>query len=109
LASGKFSIVEIGFREEILTWDLGRGETAVLSYALSNPGWIAILDDRIARNCARSYSIPFKGTLAVVILAKQQGVIDSAVRVMRSLQIAGLRLDDAVIRQALKQTVGEDW
>lgn len=109
LAAGKFSVVEVALREEILTWDLGRGETAVLSYALSNPGWSAILDDRVARNCARSYSIPFKGTLAVVILAKQQGVVDSAARVMRSLQVAGLRLDDAVIRHVLKQTVGEDW
>jgi len=109
LTAGKFSIIDAPLREEILTWDLGRGETAVLSYALSNPGWIAILDDRAARTCARSYSIPYKGTLAVVILAKQEGEIDSAANVMRSLQAAGLRLDDAVIRQALKQTVGEDW
>ena len=109
LNAGKFSVVDVPPREEILTWDLGRGETAVLSYALSNPGWIAILDDRAARTCARSYSIPCKGTLAVVILAKQQGVIDSAASAMHSLQAAGLRLDEAIVRQALKQTVGEDW
>jgi predicted nucleic acid-binding protein len=70
LARGRFPIVESPFREEILTWDLGRGETAVLSYALSNPSWIAILDDRAARTCARSNAIPYKGTLAVVILAR---------------------------------------
>jgi predicted nucleic acid-binding protein len=109
LAAGKFSLVDAPLREEILTWDLGRGETAVLSYALSNPGWIAILDDRAARTCARSYSIPCKGTLAVVIQAKQEGEIDSAASVMRSLQAAGFRLDETVVRQALKQTVGEDW
>ena len=108
LSSGKFSIVAAPLREEILTWDLGRGETAVLSYALSNSGWIAILDDRVARTCARSYSIPYKGTLAVVILAKKEGEIDSAAKVMCSLQAFGLRLDEAVVRQALKQTVGED-
>jgi predicted nucleic acid-binding protein len=109
LSRGKFIIVDAPFREEILTWDLGRGETAVLSYALSNPGWIAILDDQAARTCARSYSIPYKGTLAVVILAKQQGEIDSAAVVMHSLKAAGLRLDEAVVREALKLTVGEDW
>lgn len=109
LARGKFPIVDAPYREEILTWDLGRGETAVLSYALSNPGWTAILDDQAARTCARSYSIPYKGTLAVIILAKQAGEVDSAADVMRSLKSAGLRLDDAVVRQALKRTVGEDW
>jgi predicted nucleic acid-binding protein len=109
LAAGKFSIVEAPLREEILTWDLGRGETAVLSYALSNPSWVAVLDDRAARTCAKSYSIPCKGTLAVVILAKQAGVIDSAADAMRLVQAAGLRLDDAIVRQALKHTVGEDW
>ena len=109
LTAGKFSIVETDSREEILTWDLGWGETAVLSYVLTNPGWTAILDDRAARACARSYSIPFKGTLAVVILAKQVGEIDSAAGAMRLLQAAGLRLDEAVIREALKLTVGEDW
>ena len=109
LSAGKFSIVDAPAREDILTWDLGRGETAVLSYALSNPGWIAILDDRAARTCARSYSIPYKGTLAVIIIAKQEGEIGSAADAMRSLQAAGLRLEDAIIRQALKQTVEEDW
>ena len=29
----------------VLAWDLGAGETAVLSYALANPGWKAIIDD----------------------------------------------------------------
>ena len=109
LASGKFPVIETPFRAEILTWDLGHGETAILSYALSNPGWTAILDDRAARTCARGFAIPHKGTLAVVIMAKQRGLIDSAANVMRSLQAAGLRLDDGVIRQALKQTTGEDW
>ena len=68
---------------EILAWDLGKGETAVLSYALTNPGWTAIIDDRAARKCAMSFSIPIKGTLAVVILAKKHGLVDSAADVLR--------------------------
>lgn len=109
LASGKFPISEIPALPEILAWDLGKGETAVLSYALTNLGWTAIIDDRAARKCALSFSIPFKGTLAVVILAKKQGFVNSAANVMRSLQAAGLRLDDETIRVALKKTVNEDW
>jgi predicted nucleic acid-binding protein len=109
LASGKFPVSEIPVLPEILAWDLGKGETAVLSHALTNPGWTAIIDDRAARKCALSFSIPTKGTLAVVILAKKHGLVTSAGDVMRSLQAAGLRLDDETIRVALKKSVNEDW
>jgi predicted nucleic acid-binding protein len=67
------------------------------------------IDDRAARKCALSFSIPFKGTLAVVILAKKRGLISSAAEVMRALQTAGLRLEDDVIRAALQHSAGEDW
>jgi predicted nucleic acid-binding protein len=109
LASRTFPVEEVAIRPEILAWDLGQGESAVLSYALSNPGWVAIVDDRAARNCARSFSIPLKGTLAVVILAKNRGLVTSAAEIMRSLQTAGLRLDEEVIRIALMQILGETW
>ena len=109
IAEGNFPISVISALPDILAWDLGKGETAVLSYALANPGWTAIIDDRAARKCAMSFSIPVKGTLAIIILAKKQGVIESAANVMRSLVAAGLRIDDQMIRIALKKTINEDW
>ena len=93
----------------MLAWDLGDGETAVLSYALANHGWTAILDDRAARKYALSFSIPYKGTLAIVILARKHNIIPSAAASLHSLQSAGLRLDDEVIRAALRNLVGEEW
>ena len=44
-----------------------------------------------------------------MILAKKRGMVTSAADVMHSLLAAGLRLDDDVIRLALKQTVDEKW
>jgi hypothetical protein len=41
------------------------------------------------------------GTLAVVILAKQQGLIESAAQVMYDLRSNDFHLDDAIIREAL--------
>jgi len=93
----------------ILAWDLGRGETAVLAYALAHPVWVAVLDDGAARRCARSLSLTYTGTLAVVILAKQYGLIESAGKVLQALREADFRLDDAIIREALARTVGETW
>jgi predicted nucleic acid-binding protein len=94
---------------ELLAWDLGAGETAVMAYALAHSGWTAILDDRAARKCARSFAIRVKGTLAVVIMAKQQDLIPSAAAVIRQLRQYNYQIQESIVRDALAQTVGETW
>ena len=76
--------------------------------AVAEPGWIAILDDAAARKCARSFSVLIKGTLALVLLSKQRGLIPSAADVLRSLRTSGFRLDDRTVSEALKRDVGEE-
>jgi predicted nucleic acid-binding protein len=109
LAHGELRVVPVPALPEVLAWDLGAGETAVLSFAISNPDWHAIIDDRAARKCARTLGIAHKGTLAVVLMAKKQGLVESAAVVLRSIQSAGLQLDDHLVRQALKEFVDENW
>ncbi len=94
---------------ELAAWDLGSGETAVLSYALENPGWTAILDDGAARKCAVTFDVDVKGSLAIVILAKKRGLIPQAKQVLHTMQEVGLRLDERIIRRILKETINEDW
>jgi len=110
LSADRFTIVDTPSPPAgILAWDLGAGETAVLAFALYKEGWTAILDDAAARRCALSFSLPFKGTLAVVLMAKQRGLISSAADVLHVLRAIGFRLDDETIREALISTVGEEW
>ena len=94
---------------ELAAWDLGLGETAVLSFALEHPGWIAILDDGAARKCAITFGIKVKGSLAIVILARKRGLIPQAKQILHTMQEVGLRLDERTIRQVLKETLNEDW
>lgn len=110
LSAGQFTIADTPPPlAEILAWDLGAGETAVLSLALTEKGWAAILDDALARKCARSLSVSVKGTLAIVLLAKRRGLVPSAAEILRALRTNGFRLDDSIVRDALKRTVGEEW
>jgi predicted nucleic acid-binding protein len=110
LESGIFKVVKApATPESILAWDLGKGESAVLSYVAANPRCVAVLDDGAARRCARSFSLALTGTLSVVILARQHGLIDSAAQVLQALRGADFRLEDAIIRDALARTVGEKW
>ena len=89
--------------DELLAWDLGAGETAVISYALAKPGWTAILDDGAARRCARSLSVPLKGTLGIILLAKRRGLITAAAPVLEAIRQRGFRLDERLIAAALKE------
>jgi predicted nucleic acid-binding protein len=94
---------------KVLEWGLGAGESAVLALSLEGTGYRAVLDDAAARSCARALEIPTLGTLAVVLRAKQAGLIPSASRVLAALREVGLRLDDKTIRLALERGVGEAW
>jgi predicted nucleic acid-binding protein len=90
----------------VALWNLGPGETAVLSWALSHPGSVAIIDDRAGRRCAEFLGIPLIGTLGIVLRAKRLGRVDSARPLVRKLQEAGMYLSDRVLESAL-QLVGE--
>lgn len=110
LSAGRITAVAVPAPPvEIADWALGAGETAVLTWAFNRPGWTAILDDLPARRCARVLGVPHKGTLAVVILARQRGLTESAAEAVKALLRAGLRLDEALVRNALAGTVGEPW
>ena len=109
IEAGMFRLVETQEpTPELAAWDLGSGETAVISYALERPNWTAILDDGAARKCAISFNIRVKGTLAIVILARKRGLIPMARQTLRAMQEVGWRLDDNTIREVLKG-IGEDW
>jgi len=94
---------------ELAAWDLGLGETAVLSFALEHPGWTAMLDDGAARKCAITFGVKVKGSLAIVVLARKRGLIPQAKQILHTMQEVGLRLDERTIRQVLKETLNEDW
>jgi predicted nucleic acid-binding protein len=110
LAAGAFRIVSTPAPQAILAaWDLGPGETAVLAFAQAEPGWTAILDDRDARRCAAVLGVPVRGTLGIVVLARQMGLTTSAAQVLRTMRSNGFRLDDSTIERVLREAVDETW
>jgi len=86
----------------IQSWDLGPGESAVLSWGYAYTGTEVIIDDLMGRRCANALKIPRRGTLGVVLLAKQRGVISRARPILETLKQSGMYLSDHVINEALK-------
>ncbi|MDP2808910.1 MAG: DUF3368 domain-containing protein [Rhodocyclaceae bacterium] len=96
--------VEISPR--VSPWNLGAGETAVLSLALSYPTLRAVIDDADARRCARTLGISMLGTGGVLLLAKRRGLLPSIAEGLEKLQRAGLWLSDDLVN-LLKAQAGE--
>nr|WP_174783869.1 DUF3368 domain-containing protein [Dolichospermum sp. UHCC 0259] len=90
----------------IAAWDLGLGESHVLSYIYKNPGYEAILDDRAAKIAAVALGIPVRGTLGVILLAKQEGKLKAARPIFEQLTQVGFRVSTQVLESALR-LVGE--
>jgi predicted nucleic acid-binding protein len=86
----------------ISSWDLGAGESEVLSYALAHPSNTVIIDDAAARRCAISLNISTLGTGGMIVLAKRRGLIPSVAEPIQALQNAGLWLSDSLV-QILQQ------
>lgn len=92
--------------KSVQSWDLGPGESAVLSRALAHPGTLAILDDLAARRCAEGHAVPCRGTLGLVLAAKRKGRTAQARPLLMALRMAGMYLSDSVMNKALS-LVGE--
>lgn len=85
----------------IQSWDLRPGESAVLALAYAHPSTEAIIDDLAARRCAAALGIPVRGTLALVLLAKQRGLVTAARPVLNRMVQAGMYLSDRLLNEAL--------
>lgn len=90
----------------IQSWDLGAGESSVLTHVYNNAGMVAVIDDLCARRCAVTLNIPVIGALGLVLIAKKRGVIPLARPVMDELRQTGMYLSNAIMNQALA-LVGE--
>jgi predicted nucleic acid-binding protein len=92
---------------EVAAWDLGKGESQVLSLALkTSANSAAIVDDRAARRCGQALGITTIGTGGILIRAKRRGLIKNVSSGIEALRDAGLWLSDSVVN-LLKQQAGE--
>lgn len=99
--------LDVAVSPRVAPWELGAGETAVLSHALAHPPLRAVIDDLDARRCAQTLGIPMLGTGGLLVLAKRRGLIESVGAAIEKLQMSGLWLSDELVR-LLKAQAGED-
>jgi predicted nucleic acid-binding protein len=85
----------------LVNWSGGAGEAEVVSWALQHPGFTAVLDDRRARALATRWGVPVLGSLRIIVLAKQRGLLRSAKPALERLRGAGAWVSDELIDRAI--------
>lgn len=87
-------------------WDLGKGESQVISYCLHGMRW-AVLDDQMARRCISAHALRMVGSLGVILRAKERGLIDKARPWVYKLKSEGMYVADELIERSLS-AIGEN-
>jgi predicted nucleic acid-binding protein len=82
--------------------ELDQGEAEVLALAEDLDARLVVIDERKGRRYAERMGLPRTGTLGVLLLAKEAGLIDSLAVWIPKLQEAGLFLSPALVRRALE-------
>lgn len=80
---------------------IGSGERAVLSWAVANPGFVAVMDDAEARALAARHGVPLLGTVGVVLKLKRARLIEAVKPHLLEIRKAGGFIGDKLLREAL--------
>lgn len=88
--------------------DLGLdpGETAAILVAESLHADLLLIDERVGRAVAQERGLTVRGTLGVLVQARQSDVLPALKPVLNALNAEGFRIAPALVRQALEH-VGE--
>jgi predicted nucleic acid-binding protein len=90
----------------LLAWDLGAGETSVISQGILDRDSVVVLDDLAARRCAMASGLRCTGTLGLLLMAKRRRLVPAVMPLVDRLKSAGLYVGDGLVR-ALRESAGE--
>lgn len=100
-SDARYVLVPDYLDQDVVGAELGRGETVALSIARRDEARV-LIDDRDARVFARTLSLRVVGTLGVLVLAKQRGLIADLAPQIRRLRASGYFLRQLLVREVLK-------
>ena len=96
----RFKYSDIPPYPSVERWNLGPGETQVISMCLQN-NYLAVLDDRMARRCIKAHGLFMTGSLGLILRAKKMKLIDRARPLVYELKSQGMYIETEIIEKAL--------
>ena len=82
---------------------LDKGEASSIALALEVPNAILIIDEVKGRNYAKSLNIEIIGTIGVLLIASNKGLVKDVISVILRLSNQGFRLSDKLIERIIEK------
>ncbi len=98
-----FTICRVSLEPLVQAWDLGKGETEVISFTYHDPTYMPVLDDSAAKACCTAIGLRTLGTGTILIHAKQNGLLRSVREPLEMLRAKGMWIADSVINLLCKK------
>ncbi|MEZ4729891.1 MAG: DUF3368 domain-containing protein [Caldilineaceae bacterium] len=92
LSNPRFALTYVG---------LDRGEAEVLALAVEHNARLVVIDERKGRRYAQRLGLALTGTLGILLLAKQEGLIPTVAPLVKQLEEAGLHLSADLVQRVL--------
>ena len=90
----------------VATWDLGQGESEVITLGREISDATVVLDDLQARKCASLLQVPVAGSIGLLLMAKKDGYIQVVRPEIDKLLKAGMRINTDFLKELYKR-IGE--
>lgn len=90
-------------KQQLFEVNVDKGEASAMALALEIENSLLIIDDYKARRLAQTLDIDYLGTIGVIILAKQKGIIDSIKPILEKIKGTNFRISADLELQALIQ------
>jgi predicted nucleic acid-binding protein len=82
---------------------LDKGEASSIALALEIPNSLLIIDELKGRNIAKSLNIEIIGTIGILLLASNKGLINDVLCVILKLVNSGFRLSDKLLDKIIEK------
>jgi len=91
------------YKQQLFEVQIDNGEASAMALALEIENSLLIIDDYKARRLAHTLNIDYTGTIGIIILAKQKGIINSIKPVLEKIKATNFHISADLELQALIQ------
>lgn len=85
--------------QRILESFLDQGEASAIALALEKENPLVIIDDYKARREAKHLRLKFTGTVGILVIAKETGVINSVTEILDEILKTDFRVSEALLKE----------
>ena len=95
--------VQDKYKKQLFELQVDSGEASAMALALEIENSLLIMDDYKARRLAQTLNIGYTGTIGIIILAKQKGIINSIKPILEKIKETNFHISADLELQALIQ------